>query len=183
MKRLMPFYGLIIIFCFTCFVHTGCKNGSDLNIAFDNQLDSVHMGVRLGMERQAFYDHCWDLNKQGKNITQGHNNTSVMHSDTINFAYPVEINFYPEFNEENKAYILPVRYEYRSWAPWNKEVYADKLLPEVISLMKKSYGEPFLQKIIDGKLFWYKYDSPRLITIYADDDHYVFVKFKNERYK
>lgn len=183
MKRLKLVLGLMIIFCVLCYTHSGCKNGGNVNIDFDNRLDSVHMGVRLGMERQAFYDHCWDLNKQGKNITQGHNNTSVMHPDTINFEYPVEINFYPEFNSDNKVYILPVRYEYKAWAPWNKEVHADKLLPEVIELMEKSYGGKFQQKEVNGNIIWFKSDKPRLITIYQEGDHYVFVNFKNERYK
>lgn len=183
MKRTLPFFGLIFIICFTSIYHSGCKNSGEIDINFDTQLDSVHMGVTLGMERQAFYDHCWDLNKQGKNITQGSNNTSVMHSDSINFTYTADINFYPEFNEKNRIYILPVRYEYRAWAPWNKEAHADKLLPEVISLMEKSYGGKFEQKEINGREVWYKFDTPRLITIYHEDDHYVYVKFKNERYK
>jgi len=180
---MIPFFGLILIFYFISIAHSGCNGKSSINGEYNTALDSVHMGVRLGMGRQEFYDHCWELNKQGKNITQGHHNTSVMHPDSINFTYPVEINFYPEFNSENQAYILPVRYEYKSWAPWNKEVHSDKLLPEVISLMEKSYGVSFQQKEIDGKEVWFQYDSPRLITIYADEDHYVFVKFKNERYK
>ena len=183
MKRITLFLGLIIILYFACIVNSGCKNGGNLGLNYDTQLDSVHMGVTLGMDRQAFYDHCWDLNKKGWDITQGHHNTSVMHSDSINFTYPVEINFYPEFNAVNKAYILPVRYEYRAWAPWNKEAHSDKLLPEVLSLMERSYGGSFQQKEINGKNVWFKYDSPRLITIYADDDHYVFVKFKNKRFK
>lgn len=161
----------------------GCKKGNPLGQKYNSQIDSVHMGVQLGMQRQAFYDHCWDLNKQGKDITQGHHNTSVMHSDTVNFTFPTEINFYPEFNKNNQIYILPVRYEYRSWAPWNKEAHSDKLMPEVISLMEKSYNCTFTQKEINGKLVWYNYDNPRLITIYPEDEHYVYVKFKNEQYK
>lgn len=183
MKRMIPFLGLSMIVYLTFFLHTGCKNIGEISKNYDTKLDSVHLGVRLGMERQEFYDYCWDLNKQGQNITQGHHNTSVMHSDSINFTFPTEINFYPQFNESDKVYILPVRYEYRSWAPWNKEAHADKLLPEVISLMQKAYGGTFEQKEINGKEVWFKYDNPRLITIYQEEDRYVFVKFKNERYK
>jgi len=183
MKRMKHFLGLAVILFLICHINSGCKNGGDLNLKYDTRLDSVHLGVILGMDRQAFYDHCFDLNKQGKNITQGHHNTSVMHSDSINFTYPVEINFYPIFNADNKAYILPVRYEYRSWAPWNKEVHSDKLLLEVIALMEKSYDCTFQQKEMNGNIIWYNYDNPRLITIYEDSDHYVFVKFKNERLK
>jgi len=135
------------------------------------------------MERQEFYDHCWELNKLGQNITQGYYNTSVLHTDSINFKFPTEINFYPEFNKDNKIYILPVRYEYRPWAPWNKEAHSDKLMTEVIALMEKSYSGPFQKKAVNGKEIWFKHDNPRLITIYAEDNHYVFVKFKNERFK
>lgn len=183
MKRLIPIFGLILIFCGACLLNSGCKNASGSQLDFDTQLDSVHMGVQLGMGRQAFYDHCWDLNKQGKNITQGHHNTSVMYMDSLNFKYPVDVNFYPTFNEENKIYILPVRYEYKSWAPWNKEAYSDKLLVEVIELMEKSYHCTFEKKMVNETEVWFNHTPPRLITIYEEDDHYVFVKFKNETYK
>lgn len=183
MKREIPFFGLIIILSIAMTNNSGCNGKNTSTSEFETALDSVHMGVQLGMERQAFYDYCWDLNKQGKDIKQGHHNTSVMHSDSTNFSYPAEINFYPKFNAENKIYILPVRYEYRSWAPWNKEVHSDKLLPEVIAYMEKSYRVKFEEKTINGKVVWYNFTAPRLITIYAEDDHYVYVKFKNERYK
>lgn len=183
MKRMIPFMGILFILVLLWTIPIGCKKGGGMNEESIIKLDSVHMGVRLGMERQEFYDHCWDLNKQGKNITQGHHNTSVLHSDSVNFTYPVDINFYPKFNDENKIYILPVRYEYRSWAPWNKEAHSDKLLPEVVALMEQSYGCKFELKDINGKEVWYNFESPRLVTIYSDDDHFVFVKFKNERYK
>lgn len=182
MKRWVTFLGMII-FLYINLQHSGCKNAQLAGTEHYTKLDSVHLGVRLGMERQAFYDHCWGLNKLGQNITQGHNNTSVMHTDTTNFSFPVDINFYPEFNNEGKVYILPVRYEYKAWAPWNKEVYSDQLVKEVIPLMEKSYNITFEKKEVKGKPFWYHYESPRLITIYEEDDHYVHVKFKNEKYK
>ena len=170
------------MYCFSI-TQSGCVDGAGGSSDYNTKLDSVHLGVRLGMQRQEFYDYCWDLNKQGKNITQGHHNTSVMHSDSINFKLPVEINFYPQFNEEQYIYILPLRFEYRAWAPWNKEAHADQLLPEVIAYIEKSYDVKMEEKEINGNLVWYHYDNPRLITIYPEDDHYVFVKFKNERYK
>jgi len=182
MKRWATFFGMIL-FLYLNLPHTGCKNSSLTGNEYHAKLDSVHLGVRLGMERQAFYDHCWALNKSDLNITQGHNNTSVMHIDTVNFSYPVDINFYPKFNEEGKVYILPVRYEYKAWAPWNKEVFSDQLLKEVIPLMEKSYNITFKKKEVNGKPVWYHYESPRLISIYEEDDHYVHVKFKNEKYK
>ena len=183
MKRMMPFIGIVFILTLIWLIPSGCKQGSGMDKYAITPLDSVHLGVKLGMLRQEFYDHCWDLNKQGKNITQGHHNTSVLHSDSVNFTYPVDINFYPKFNTDNRIYILPVRYEYRSWAPWNQEAHSDKLLPEVVALMEKSYGIKFEPKDINGNEVWYSHEDPRLITIYADDDHFVFVKFKNERYK
>lgn len=164
-------------------ISTGCK-GSCATPSYDVILDSVHMGVKLGMTRQEFFDHCWLLNKSGQDITQGHHNTSVLHLDSTNFKYVVEINFYPEFGEDGIAYKLPVRFEYRPWAPWNKEAHSDQLLPEVMKFITDAYGGPLEEKTLDsGQRIWFKFDAPRLITIYVEDDHYVHVNFKNDNLK
>lgn len=178
-------YVFMIILCSVAIqFNTGCKGVGGGEVAYDTKLDSVHMGVKLGMTRQEFFDHCWDLNKSGQNITQGHHNTSVLHTDSTNFKYSTDINFYPEFNKDGVAYILPLRFEYRPWAPWNKETYAEHLLPEVLEYMENAYGGPFQEKTLeDGQKIFFKYDSPRLITIYHEDNHYVHVKFKNENFK
>ncbi|MBK5269422.1 MAG: hypothetical protein JJE22_00280, partial [Bacteroidia bacterium] len=66
------------------------------------------------------------------------------------------------------------------WAPWNKHMYADSLLPDVLNLYKKWYsgGNSFIQ--IDDKekgTIYVKVDGNRRITIGKYDDMIVKIDF------
>ena len=49
--------------------------------------------------------------------------------------YPASMNFYPDFYE-NKICKMRVDFQYDGWAPWNKNLYADSLLPDVVNLYR-----------------------------------------------
>jgi hypothetical protein len=37
----------------------------DKELASNKRYDSIFLGIYLGMTNKDFYQHCWDLNKQG----------------------------------------------------------------------------------------------------------------------
>lgn len=158
---------------------TGCRNGGTGD--YDTSLDSIFLGLHFGMKRQEFFDKCMELNKSHQ-TTQGTQNTSVLYIDRENFKLPVDMNFYPNFFEE-RIYAMPVYFNYKAWAPWNRELQSDYLLKEVKVLLEKWYGKGFQEKKLNsGKMAYYKVDGPRIITLKMRDEQYVDVLIENTRY-
>jgi hypothetical protein len=75
---------------------------------------------------------------------------------------------------------MRVSFQYDGWAPWNKQLYSDKLLPKVLELYKRWYpkGNPFL-KIEDKKRgsIYVKVDGNRRIIIGRASDMAVRVDY------
>jgi len=148
---------------------------------YDTKLDSLFFGIGFGMEKQAFYDRCMELNKEGKTI-QGTQNTSVLYIDNENFKLPVDMNFYPNFHND-KIFAMPIYFNYKAWAPWNRELQSDSLILEVKSLLEKWYGPGFKDKKLEsGRVGYFKIDSPRIITIKIRDEQFVDVLIENVKY-
>ena len=148
---------------------------------YDHKLDSLFLGLRFGMTSQAFFDRCMVLNKEGKTI-QGSHNTSVLYIDRENFKLPVDMNFYPAFMDD-KMFAMPLYFNYKAWAPWNRELQSDVLILEVKKLMEKWFGPGFQEKkLASGRVGYYKIDHPRIVTIKIRDEQYVDVLIENLNY-
>lgn len=137
--------------------------------------DSLFLGIYLGMSNDDFYNHCWKLNKSGV-IMEGAGNTTV-HYKLPDFNYPASMEFYPGF-DKGVISAMPVTFAYDAWSPWNKHLFADKLILEVIDLMEKWYGEGFIE--IEnpnpiGSNAWVKVDGNRRISVYYVQDDKVKV--------
>ncbi len=142
--------------------------------------DSLFLGIHFGMERQAFFDHCYQLNVEGK-VKEGPENASVEYKLPEELPYPGRMNFYPEFDDNNRIYKMPVYFHYDAWAPWNKEQWSDSLLPAVVQLMKQWYGGEFLliepEDVENKSPVFVKVDGNRRIAIYKDGDMKVKAVF------
>jgi hypothetical protein len=141
----------------------------------NKKVNDIFFGISFGMTSKDFFMHCWDLNKKGI-FTDGSNNTAVLYKLNHNeLNHPGELNFYPEFHE-GKIYRMGARFQYPGWAPWNKNLYSDSLLTDVVNLYKKWYpsGNPFI-KISDEKkgTIYVKVDGNRRIIIGRYDDQQV----------
>ena len=143
------------------------------------RVDSLFFGIRFGMTSKEFYAHCWELNKKGI-LTDGLNNMAVLYKLNHNeLKHEASMNFYPEFYE-NKIYKMPVTFQYVSWAPWNKNLFADSLKEEVLQLYKKWYpgGNEFLKMDDEEKgTIYIKVDGKRRITIGRYNDLQVKVDY------
>lgn len=138
--------------------------------------DSLFLGLYLGMPNKDFYTECWKLNQKGI-IKQGSNNSTVEYELREEFDSPVTINFYPIF-EQDKIFEMPVQYIYNGWAPWNKTLSSDNLQKDVLKWYKKLYGNDFMEVEHPkrGKAY-IKLDGNRRITIFKEDDMYVWAIF------
>ena len=152
---------------------SSCGKGS---ASSEKKYDSLFLGIHLGMERKAFYDHCWELNRL-KVFSHGPTNTSVEYKLATELNEPVLMRFYPTFYKE-KIVDMPVTFSYEAWAPWNKQFHSDALLVKILPLFKKWYGEEFktLQHPTQG-LVYYKMDGKRRINLFIRDDQFVQAVF------
>lgn len=87
------------------------------------------------------------------------------------------MNFYPIFYE-NRIIEMPVRFLYNGWAPWNKELSASKLALDVKQWYEDIYGKGFITVThpMKGEAYT-KIDGNRRITIYVENDLYVWALF------
>jgi hypothetical protein len=141
-----------------------------------NNYDSLFLGIYLGMDKQAFYDHCWELNRQ-KVFRNGPKNQSVEYMLQGLLDQPVSMEFYPTFYKD-KIVDMPVTFSYQAWAPWNKQYSSDSLLVKILPIFKKWYGEDFkiLQHPTMGTIY-VKMDGKRRINLFIRDDQFVQAVF------
>ena len=142
----------------------------------DGKYDSLFLGIYLGMDKQAFYDHCWEMNKQ-KLVTHGPKNQEVEYMLVGELEQPVMMRFYPTFYND-KIVDMPVLYSYQAWAPWNKQYSSDSLLVKMLGVYKRWYGTDFktLQHETMGTIY-YKIDGKRRINLFIRDDQFIQAVF------
>ncbi len=151
----------------------GC-NGS--NNTGGDRYDSLFLGIHLGMDRQEFYEHCAELNRQ-KVFTHGTNNTSVQFKLINESDVPIIMDFYPDFYKD-KIVDMPVTFSYESWAPCNKEYSSEALFPKMLLIFERWYGKDFkmMEHPTQGTVY-YKMDGKRRINLFVRDDQFVQAVF------
>jgi hypothetical protein len=118
------------------------------------------------MDRKAFFETCWDLNRQGK-LTNGPTDLSVEYRAEMPSGNPARMRFYPKF-EQDKIYLMPVEFTYEDWAPWNEDLTAEKLREDVVKLFEEWYGPGFIEVTSEDKsqVVFVKMDGNRRIRIF-----------------
>jgi len=167
---------LILIATVMCFA--SCDGSLTRKAAEEKKLDSLFLGISMGMEKKAFYDYCWKMNNE-KIFSHGPTNQSVEYVLKSELDRPVTMQFYPNFYEE-KIYEMPVLFNYEAWAPWNREFSADSLVLKLLPVFKKWYGDDFqtLQHPVQGTVY-YQMKGRRRINLFVRDDQFVQAVFTN----
>ena len=160
--------GILFAFGF-CVLFQSC----DLRgLTSSKKVDSLFLGIYLGMPAKEFYDHCWELNRQ-KLVVHGPTNQNVEYLMKDQLDYPVYMRFYPYFYQD-KIYQMPVTFTYERWAPWARDYHANVLLEKLIPLLEKWYGPGFKSKIDPrkGKVYA-RIDGHRRMTLMVKDEQFV----------
>ena len=160
----------------------GCTPGKTYERRLKKELasgiryDSLFMGITFGMTQKEFYEQCWDMNKDSI-IKQGSANMSVQYDIIEELQHPATMNFYPRF-DSGKIFEMPVRFIYNGWAPWTKELSPGNLAKDVKSWYEDIYGKGFISVThpFNGTAYT-KIDGNRRITIYVENDLYVWAIF------
>ncbi len=168
-------------------VATGCngiwsgsakyKKLEEKELASGKQVPELFYNMKFGMSRKDFFSYCWEMHQKGK-FLDGENSTSVLCKLDKELNYPVSMNFYPDFYQD-KIYKMRVKFEYVAWAPWNKALFSDSLIPHVIQLFEKwNPGNDFI-KLTDSKdrTIYVKVDGNRRIVIGQYDDAIVKAEY------
>lgn len=158
---------------------SACSDGSAYmamekrELARGIRYDSLFLGLKLGMTRKEFFDHCFELNRQGL-VKEGPANNTVEYKMPDQFPYPGRMNFYPDYDDDNRIYKMRVYFQYDAWAPWNKAEWSDSLLPEVVRLFEKWYGGEFLEVEFENQentpSVFVKIDGNRRVSVFRGDD-------------
>ena len=139
------------------------------------------LDIRFGMTRKEFYSYCWTMHNKGT-FEDGANSTAVLYHlrEPGQLRYPASINFYPEFRKDS-IYKMWAQVEYDAWAPWNRNLFADSLMLDVVRLYSQWYpGNDFL-KLTDPRrgTIYVKVDGNRRIIVGKKDDAHVNVDYAN----
>jgi hypothetical protein len=149
--------------------------------------DTVLFDLSFGNTRKEFYQICWDLNKNGI-ATHGENNNYVKTilglKDSLNKIKKIKLMFYARFSKKDIIRGLDMKFTYTAWAPWNKELTAEKLLPSVKDTLLKWYpGNPFLKlkqdilvKVDGNRQIQLKIASDREVSVLIEDLSYKYKK-------
>lgn len=175
---------IILLMLMACSGNSGMDKYDGLvkkELASDKRVDSIFFGIHFGMTQRNFFAHCWEMNQKGifTDGNDGMGHMYVLYKLNKELKYPADMNFYPDFNDSTISE-MRVNIQYRGWAPWNKYLQADSLLPDVLKLYKKWYsdGNSFIQ-IKDEKrgVIYVKVDGNRRITIGKYSDRFVRIDY------
>lgn len=169
----------MFIFCFLtgCGISlVSCDRSKTEWFAQEENYDSLFLGIHLGMNKNDFYEHCAELNRQ-RVFTHGPTNTSVEYMLKTELEHPVFMRFYPSFYKD-KIVDMPVTFSYEAWAPWNKQFSSDTLFVNMLTVFKKWYGGDFKElKHPRMGTVYYKMDGKRRINLFIRDDQFVQAVF------
>ena len=179
-----------LLLFFVIIAYTSCERDNSIKqyhrlvkseLASNKRVDSIFFDIKFGMTGKEFFAYCWKMNKKGL-FTDGQSNTAVLYRLNHNeLKYPASMNFYPEL-DKNQINKMMVTFQYDGWAPWNKHLFSDSLLLDVLQLYKKWYskGNSFIEMKEPGKSTIYvKVDGNRRIVIGKKDDMVVKADYTN----
>ena len=168
-------------------LYSACSQPSEYEQWVDKELkegptiDSLFMGYYFGMPQDEFYNHSWELNKQ-KLVRHGSGNQTIR-KEVDALKEPAAMNFYPGF-DEGEIHQMRVVYNYKGWAPWNKDLWADSLKKDVINYYEDNLGVNFRTiKDPSGKNRTINITGNREIEISASGNEVVVVMYRDLRYE
>lgn len=158
---------------------TSCEQKTEYERRVETELnknirvDSLFLGYHFGMTTDEFFEYSWDLNK--REIVTGQ---SAVTYKIENLKSPAIMSFYPQF-KDNKIYKMPVQVQYEGWAPWNRELFSDSLMVDLVELYEEKYDGDFFIAVHpeSNKEAYMDIQGNRRISIFEHDDRIVNVEF------
>jgi len=176
---------IICFFLVVAFLVNACKHDNNVDyqllvkreLSKNIRVDELLYGLRFGMTKEEFYDHCRRMNKNGLFFNSA-GNTAVVCRIKDELKSPVKVSFFPEF-VDNKIYKLPAIINYEAFAPWNKTLFADSLILNVLQFFNEKFGNAQVIQLTDGhqRLVFVRVDANRRLTITKKDEREIKIEF------
>ncbi len=181
--KVMRINNLLWILLFSlAILSCGKKNAADARmINNDLNMDTLFLGLTFGMTSQEFFDTSAVYNSRKLIVNEGLGGKSILYNTRDGeLEYPALMSYYPVFTND-KISSMPVSFQYKQWAPWNKKFWTDSLIEDVRRLFESWYGDGFEgKKDVFGRMRYVKIDGPRVITLQCQDDHVVNATIENK---
>lgn len=169
---------IYIFLCFSLFL-ISCQQKSEYErrleteLSKDTRVDSLFLGYSFGMTSNEFFKYSWDLNNRG--VITGQTKVNYKVDDLKN---PATMDFFPEF-KNGKIYKMPAQIQYDGWAPWNRNLFADSLMLDVVDLYEEKYDGEFFKAIHPEtqKEAFINIQGNRRISIFKNDDRIITIEF------
>jgi hypothetical protein len=143
--------------------------------------DSIFYGYYFGMPRMDFFQHSLELNSQGIMTNGPENNSILITLNDPKYKGAMDMNLYPDFAND-KIWRMRVWFNYQSWAPWNRDYYADKCLTDAIRYLEKTFKTTFKQyKTEQNQPFWAAVEGNREIMMSLKNEQKIFVTITDLR--
>ena len=147
--------------------------------------DSLFLNLKFGERNEDYLDKIWELNKKGI-ISQADGEYGTLRYDlklnkSKNNIGDINMDFFPRFNNKKRLDKLTIKFSHEAWAPWNKELFSNKLIVKVMDTIIKWYkGNDFLEAYNDinnkKSSIFYKVDGNRQFKVYFVEDHEVIAE-------
>lgn len=164
----------ILVGMISCSKQTKYAKTVEEELAGGIRHDTLLLGLHFGMPEKDFYSTCWNLNQKGL-IKEGYSNRTIYYN-LPGLAHEGFLDFFPIF-KNGKVQSFEGFTMYKGWAPWNKELWADKLIEDTRELFEATYpGNSFFSIKSPGRGKAYvKIDGNRRIVLYYLEDSKVEV--------
>lgn len=177
-----------LFFVFGWLMLTGCDRGDsryrklvETEMASGKKVNELVLGIHFGMPRRKFYEYVWEMH-QKDSFDDGSNSTAVLYRLHHQLKQPAQMLFYPMFRQDT-IFRMWAQFEYDAWAPWNKKLWSDSLITDVVRWYREWYpGNDFI-RITDKRrgTIYVKVDGNRRIIIGQKDDARVNVDYSDLR--
>lgn len=170
---LIPVFFFLTLSIISCEQKSEYQQRLETELSKDIRVDSLFLGYYLGMPREEFYKHSWDLNS--RQVVTGQ---QTVHYELNGLKSKASMEFYPQFKDD-KIYQMPVEVHYDGWAPWNKELFSDSLMVEMKERYEDIYNADFFKSIHpeSKKEAFIDIQGNRRISIFKRDDRIVSIEF------
>jgi hypothetical protein len=175
---------LIIIFILSCQGESNYSKILKKELKSGKIYNELIFGLKIGQTKDDFYEKCAELNKM-KLVTSGERKLYpeyIMHpKDSTNQSKKIKMSFFGIFdNSIIKG--LDLRFNYYTWAPWDKKLGSDYLIEEIRDTLLLWFpGNDFIKiNLNDKERFAYiKIDGNRQIRLYQLDSKDVSAKIED----
>jgi len=164
-KKGSIFIGLSLLATLACQPKSEYQQLKESELSTGVTYDSLFAGLNFNMSKKDFFDHCWEMNKQG--IFLNGTGAQVLYDVSEDFSRPTNLTFYPKYVD---GYMLemPMEFRYKDWALLNEETKVERLIEELKEVLLRWYGGNDFIKVVspdESVSLWVKIDGNRQIRL------------------